>query len=49
MEGIKFRGRAELDERIAAVSAEIQALAQQDDSSQRLMGVPGIGPISATC
>lgn len=33
-----------LDERIAAVSAEIEALAQQDDSSQRLMSVPGIGP-----
>ncbi len=34
-----------LDERIAAVSAEIEALAQQDDSCQRLMTVPGIGPI----
>jgi hypothetical protein len=34
-----------LDERIAAVSAEIEALAQHDDSCQRLMTVPGIGPI----
>jgi hypothetical protein len=36
-----------LDERIAAVSAEIEVLAQQDNSSQRLMSVPGIGPIRA--
>jgi transposase len=34
-----------LDERIASVSAEIEALAQQDDSCQRLMTVSGIGPI----
>jgi transposase len=34
-----------LDERIAAVSAEIEALARQDDSCQRLMTVPGVGPI----
>src|SRR6202022_2514906 len=34
-----------LDERIAAVSAEIEALAEQDDSCQRLMTVPGVGPI----
>ena len=31
-----------LDERIAAVSAEIEALAEQDDSCQRLMTVPGL-------
>jgi transposase len=37
-----------LDERIAAVSAEIEALAQQDDSSRRLMSVPGIGPITSS-
>ena len=30
-----------LDERIAAVSAEIEALAEQDDGCQRLMIVPG--------
>jgi hypothetical protein len=34
-----------LDERIAAVSAEIEALAKQDESCQRLMSVPGVGPI----
>ena len=34
-----------LDERIASVSAEIEALAEQDNSCQRLMTVPGVGPI----
>ena len=34
-----------LDERIGAVSAEIEALARQDDSCQRLMTLPGVGPI----
>jgi transposase len=34
-----------LDERIAAVSAEIEALAKQDESCQRLMSIPGVGPI----
>ena len=34
-----------LDERIAAVSAEIEALARQDDGCQCLMTVPGVGPI----
>jgi len=34
-----------LDERIATVSAEIEALAEQDGHCQRLMTVPGIGPI----
>ena len=34
-----------LDDRIATVSAEIEALAEQDGSCQRLMTVPGIGPI----
>jgi len=34
-----------LDERIAAVSAEIEALAKQDEGCQRLMSVPGVGPI----
>jgi transposase len=34
-----------LDERIDAISAEIEALAEQDESCQRLMTVPGIGPI----
>jgi transposase len=34
-----------LDQRIAGVSAEIEALAEQDVSCQRLMTVPGVGPI----
>jgi transposase len=34
-----------LDERIETVSAQIEALAEQDESCQRLMTVPGIGPI----
>jgi transposase len=34
-----------LDERIAVVSTQIEALAQHDNSCQRLMTVPGIGPI----
>jgi transposase len=34
-----------LDERIAAVSAEIEALARQDENCERLITVPGIGPI----
>jgi transposase len=35
----------QLDERVEAVSAEIEALAEQDESCRRLMTVPGIGPI----
>jgi transposase len=34
-----------LDDRIAAVSAEIEVLTEQDGPCQRLMTVPGIGPI----
>jgi transposase len=34
-----------LEERIAVVSAEIEALAAQDEHCQRLMSVPGVGPI----
>jgi transposase len=34
-----------LDDRIATVSTEIKALAEQDGPCQRLMTVPGIGPI----
>jgi hypothetical protein len=35
----------QLDERITEVSAEIEALAAQDEHCQRLMSVPGVGPI----
>jgi transposase len=34
-----------LDERIAALSAQIEALARSDSGCERLMSVPGIGPI----
>jgi transposase len=34
-----------LDERIEAVSSEIEALAEEDNGRERLMTVPGIGPI----
>lgn len=34
-----------LDERIEAVTNEIEALAEADDGAQRLMTIPGIGPI----
>jgi len=34
-----------LDQRISSVSTEIEALAKQDESCQRLMSVPGVGPI----
>jgi len=37
-----------LDERIAALSGEIEALARQDQGCVRLMSVPGIGPIIAS-
>ena len=37
-----------LDERIEAVSAEIEALAYSDAGCERLMSVPGIGPIIST-
>jgi len=34
-----------LDERLAALSAEIESLSENDAACQRLMTVPGIGPI----
>jgi transposase len=34
-----------LDERIAAVSADIESLVEQDEACQRVMTVPGVGPI----
>ena len=34
-----------LDERIDRLSAEIEALARQDAGCERLMSVPGVGPI----
>jgi len=35
----------QLDERIEGISSEIEALARQDKGCERLMSVPGIGPI----
>ena len=37
-----------LDERIKGLSSEIEALARQDKGCERLMTVPGIGPIIAS-
>jgi transposase len=34
-----------LDERIEGLSGEIEAIARQDVGCERLMSVPGIGPI----
>src|SRR5947199_290967 len=34
-----------LDERIEGLSSEIEAIARRDSSCERLMSVPGIGPI----
>ena len=35
----------QLDERVEGLSSEIQAIAWQDSGCERLMSVPGIGPI----
>ena len=37
-----------LDERVDEVTAEIEALAKADDTCQRMMTVPGIGPLIAS-
>lgn len=37
-----------INERIAAIDAEVKALAQSDADMQRLMDIPGIGPTIAT-
>lgn len=37
-----------LDERIDALSREIETIARQDAGCDRLMGVPGIGPITSS-
>lgn len=43
-----FEDVGRLDERIAQVTREIEALAARDDRARRLMTIPGIGPIVAT-
>ena len=37
-----------LDDRVDAVTSEVQALARQDEGCRRLMGVPGIGALTAS-
>ena len=37
-----------LQTRIAALDAQITARAKRDDVAQRLMSIPGIGPLIAT-
>lgn len=37
-----------LDQRIAAITREIEGLAARDDRTRRLMTIPGIGPLAAT-
>ena len=37
-----------LDDRVAAVSQQIEALAARDETARRLTSIPGIGPLGAT-
>ncbi len=43
-----FEEMAQLEERIATVTREIEAFASRDDIARRLMTIPGIGPLGAT-
>jgi transposase len=43
-----FEDVLRLDERIAGVTREVEALAARDDRARRLMTIPGIGPLAAT-
>ncbi|WP_245435757.1 IS110 family transposase, partial [Microvirga calopogonii] len=45
---VSFSEQVHLDERIEAVTGEIQALVAADEACQRLMSVPGVGPIIAS-
>jgi transposase len=38
----------QLDTRIEAITSQIEELARQDPSCQRLMGIPGVGPLVAS-
>src|SRR5690606_36455048 len=38
----------ELEQRIAAMNREIEAIAGRSDTARRLMHVPGIGPLAST-
>jgi transposase len=48
MLGELFEDVARLDRRIAAATREIEDLAARDDRVQRLMTIPGFGPLAAT-
>ncbi len=37
-----------LEERIAAIDARVKHLAKEDERCKRLVGIPGIGPVTAT-
>ena len=41
-------GLRHLDERIAALNAEVTRRAREDETARRLMTIPGIGPLIAT-
>jgi len=43
-----FEDVGRIDQRLAAVTREIEGLAARDDRARRLMTVPGIGPLAAT-
>jgi len=43
-----FEDVRQLEARIAEVSREIEAIAAADDTTRRLMTIPGIGPLAAT-
>ena len=47
IESMRAQWRA-VDQPIAALDEQILALARQDDTSQRLMAIPGVGPMLAT-
>jgi transposase len=43
-----FSDLKRLEERIAEVTRNIEAIASQEDSTRRLMSIPGVGPLVAT-
>ena len=43
-----FEDVGRVDQRIASVTRQIEALADREDKARRLMTIPGIGPLAAT-
>lgn len=43
-----FEDVVHLDQRIAGVTREIEAIAARDERARRLTTIPGIGPLAAT-